>query len=424
VDVATRNVTTLSRVATGAFSPTEAAGGDIYYLGYTAQGYDLYRLPAASRFSEPLTPAPPAYAAAPSPPKVAGEVHDYSMWDGFLPAYWTPELGAGPDVLILGAATSGQDALGVHLYAADINYEFTHHLAGGSFLYQYADRLQFLAVREFKLYSSTTDLQRIRRQDRLQALWQRPWPSLQRTLTFSIGGASDAEEDVFNAPGFTGLAARDAAAGIAFDWNSTQDWPVSISPDDGRDVTVVAESSNAFKSDFRGNAYRLDWHEYIRAGDEAVVALRYLQGYGTAGIQPFNLGSPTDPGVGTPAAQLLFDRRDFAFPGYPSGLASLTGDSMRLASVGLRVPITRPESGLNLPPVGVHDFSLRVYYDAGGTWNQGGRPAHYARSTGAEWVSDLSIFYLLDLRLVVGVAHGFDTGGENQVYAFLETPLF
>ena len=424
MNMATRNVTTLSRVATGAFSPTEGAGGDIYYLGYTAQGYDLYRLPAASRLSEPLTTEPPAYAAAPSPPKVAGEAHDYSMWDGFLPAYWTPELGAGPDVLILGAATSGQDALDLHLYAADINYEFTHHLAGGSFLYQYADRLQFLAAREFKLYSSTADLQRIRRQDRMQALWQRPWPSLQHTLTFSIGGASDAEKDVYDAPGFGALPARDGAAGIAFDWNSTQDWPVSISPNDGRDATVVAESSNAFKSDFHGNAYRLDWHEYIRAGDEAVVALRYLQGYGTAGIQPFNLGSPTDPGVGTPAARLLFDRRDFAFPGYPSGLANLTGDSMRLASVGLRIPIMRPEAGLNLPPVGVHDFSLRVYYDAGGTWNQGGRPAHYARSTGAEWVSDLSIFYLLDLRLVVGVAHGFDTGGENQVYAFLETPLF
>ena len=153
------------------------------------------------------------------------------------------------------------------------------------------------------------------------------------------------------------------------------------------------------------------------------VALRYLQGYGTQGIQPFNLGGATDPGIGTPAAQLLFDRRQFAFPGYPSGSANLTGDSMRFASLGVRIPIIRPEEGLNLPPVGVHDFSLRVYYDAGGAWNQGGRPARYDRSLGAEWVSDLSIFYLLDLRVVVGAAHGFDTGGENQAYVYLGTPL-
>ena len=423
VDLATHAVTTLTHVDTGAFSPSEDAAGNIYYLGYSADGYDLYRLPAAAALTDPLTPSTTRYTELPPPPKAAGEIHDYSPWDGFLPAYWTPEAGAGPDVVILGAATSGQDALGVHLYAGDVNYEFTHHLLGGSLLYQYADRLQFLAARQYELYSSTTELQRIRRQDRLQGLWQRPWPTLQRTLTFSVGAASDAEKEVYDAPGYTALPARDAAAGIAFDWNSTQDWPVSISPNDGRDVTLVAESSNAFKSDFHGNAYRLDWHEYLRAGDEAVVALRYLQGYGTQGIQPFNLGGATDPGIGTPAAQLLFDRRQFAFPGYPSGSANLTGDSMRFASLGVRIPIIRPEEGLNLPPVGVHDFSLRVYYDAGGAWNQGGRPARYDRSLGAEWVSDLSIFYLLDLRVVVGAAHGFDTGGENQAYVYLGTPL-
>ncbi len=424
VDLASHAITTLTRVSSGAFSPSEGAGGDIYYLGYTPDGYDLYRLPAAAALAEPLTPAVTAYSQAPSPPKAAGVLHDYSPWDGFLPAYWSPEAGAGPDVVLLGAETSGQDALGVHLYAGDINYEFTHHLLGGSLLYQYADRLQFLAARQYELYSSDTELQRIRRQDRLQAVWQLPWVRLQRTLTFSLGAASDAEKDVYEAPGFTAAPARDAAAGLAFDWNSTQDWPVSISPNDGRDVTLVAESSDVFPSDFHGNAVHLDWHEYIRAGDEAVVTLRYLQAHGTPGIQPFNLGSATDPGVGTPAAQLLFDRRQFAFPGYPSGIADLIGDNVRLASLGVRIPIMRPEAGLNVPPVGVHDFSLRVYYDAGGAWDQGGRPARYSRSLGAEWVSDLSLFYLADLRVVVGAAHGFDTGGEYQAYVYLETPLF
>ena len=424
VDLVTHAVTTLTHVASGAFSPSEGAGGDIYYLGYTPDGYDVYRLPAAAVQSEPIAMAAAAYASAPMPPKASGMIHDYSPWDGFLPAYWSPELGAGPGVVILGAQTSGQDALGVHLYAGDVNYEFTHHLLGGSLLYQYADRLQFLATREHELYSTNTELQRIRRQDRLQALYQLPWVSLQRTLTFSLGAASDAEKDVYDAPGFTAPPARDAAAGIAIDWNSTQAWPLSISPNDGRDVTLVAESSDVFPSDFHGNAVHLDWHEYIRAGDEAVVALRYLQGHGIPGIQPFNLGGATDPGIGTPAAQILFDRRRFAFPGYPSGLAQLTGDNMRLASVGVRIPIMRPESGLNIPPVGVHDFSLRVYYDAGGAWDQGGRPARYSRSFGTEWVSDLSLFYLLDLRVVVGAAHGFDAGGENQAYLYLETPLF
>lgn len=426
VDLSSRAITTLTHVSTGAFSPTQgSAGGDIYYIGYTAEGYDLYRLPAGAALAEPLTAAAPTPTDYPPPPHVTAYTHPYSALDGFLPAYWTPELAAGPDVVLLGAATTGQDALGVNLYAADINYEFTHHLVGGSFLYQYADRLQFLAAKQYELYfdSSNKDLERIRRQDRLQGVLQKPWVSLERTLTLSLGAAGDAEKDVYDAPGFGAVPDKDSAAGLAFEWNSTQDWPISISPDDGRDVLLVGETSDAFHSDYHGDAYRLDWNEFIRAGDEAVVALGYQQGYGTVGIKPFNLGGTTDPGAGTPAAQFLFDRRQFAFPGYPSGVADLTGDRMRLASFGLRIPIMRPEAGFKLPPVGVHDFSLRAYFDIGGTWDQGGRPARYSRSTGVEWVSDLSLFYIADIRLVVGAAHGFDTGGENQAYAFLEVPI-
>ena len=424
VELATGAVTTLTHVSTGAFSPSEGQGGDLYYLGYTGDGYDLYRLPAASVLAEPLAPAPRNYAVIPPAPHVEGQVHDYSAWSGIWPAYWSPEFLLAPDVVQLGAATSGQDALGVHLYAADLNYEFTHHLAGGSFLYQYADRLQFLAARYYNVDEDTSAkaLNRIRRVDRLQLLWQRPWPSEERTLTFSVGAASDAERDRYDR-GVPEPDFHDSAAGIAFKWNSTKDWPVSISHDDGRYVTFVAETSDALPSDFRGQAYRIDWNEFLRVGDEAVLDLRYLQAYGKPGIQPFNLGSATDPGYGTPAAQLLFDRRQFAFPGYPGGLANLTGDSIRLGSVGLRIPLMRPESGFVMPPIGVHDFSLRVYYDAGGAWNQGGRPAHYSRSLGSEWVSDMSFFYLFNLRIVVGAAHGFDPGGENQAYVTLETPL-
>ncbi|HSN17885.1 MAG TPA: hypothetical protein VLV87_06705 [Gammaproteobacteria bacterium] len=425
VDRESGALASLTRVSTGAFSPTPGKDGDIFYIGYTGDGYDLYRLPAGSAADAALTPSHRSYTTLPPPPHADTQEGDYSPWASLLPAYWTPEGGFGPHVAEVGAATSGQDQLGVHVYAADLNYEVIHHSLGGSFIYTYADRLQFLAARLYSydtISSKDATMARIRREDKLQGLWQRPWPSLERTLTFSIGAAGESDRDNYDL--FTPEpAAKDSAAGIAFRWNSTHDWPVSISPNDGRDVTLVAESSNVFPSDFRGNAYRVDWNEYIPAGDETVVALRWLEGYGTEGIQPFNLGSATDPGYGTPAAELLFDRRQFAFPGYPSGLTELTGRRMRLASAGLRVPLWRPEAGWRIPPIGAHDFSLRMYYDMGGAWNQGGRPAHYSRSAGIELVSDLSVFYLLNIRLIVGTAHGFDTGGENQFYGVLEVPM-
>ncbi|MHB8425985.1 MAG: TolB family protein [Gammaproteobacteria bacterium] len=419
-------VTTLTHVATGAFSPAPAADGDLYYIGYTSDGYDLYRLPAAQVLSQPLAPVVKNYPLPPAPKPVSGEVSHYSPWPSLLPAYWMPELVYGPDVVQIGAATSGSDQLGIHSYSADINYEFTHHLVGGSFIYTYADRFQFLAARtyfpEWTNSFKNNTLERIRQQDKLQVLWQRPWPTLERTLTFSLGGATERDRDAY-VNTLSSPATRDAAAGFAFNWNSTHNWPISISPDDGRNVTFVAESSNVMRSDYHGNAYRLDWKEYLRAGEEAVVALRYLEGYGTAGIQPFNLGGPNPPGAGTPAAELLFDRRDFAFPGYPSGLAQLNGRRMRFGSVSWRIPIARPESAFYTVPFGAHQFSLRLYYDMGGAWDTGGRPPHYYRSAGVEWVSDLNAFYRFNLQLVVGAAHGFDAGGENQLYATLQLPL-
>lgn len=430
LDLASGVVTTLTRVRNGAFDPGMDAAGHLYYLGYGSSGYDVYRLPATQLLSEPLASSSPHYPPTPAPTPVSGTTSRYSPWASLLPAYWTPELVTGPDVLQVGAATSGSDALGIHQYAGDLNYEFTHHLVGGSLAYAYADRVQLLAARTYGLYfqnngfAKTNQLERIRRDDRLETLWQRPWPSLQRTLTFIVGGAGDDARDVYVNPNTTAaLPARDTAAGLAFNWNSTQNWPISISPDDGRNVTLLAESSNVLHSDYHGNAYRLDWNEYLRTGNEAVVKLRYLEGYGTEGIQPFNLGGATPPGYGTPAAELLFDRRDFAFPGYPSGLAQLTGRRMRFGDVSWRIPISRPENAFYSVPIGAHDFSLRLYYDAGGTWDAGGRPPHYFRSAGAEWVSDLNLFYLANLRLILGAAHGFDAGGENQVYAALQAPL-
>lgn len=416
-------VTTLTRVATGAFAPTQGApGADIYYLGYTADGYDLYRLPVAAARDDALTARTAPPPSRPAPPPAKGETHPYSAWPGILPAYWAPEFLFAPDTVQLGAITTGQDSRGVHLYSADVHYEFTHHLTGGSLLYSYADRLQFLAARMYEVSSGSDTLYRIRRDDRLEVLWQRPWTSLERSLTFSIGATGDERRDRYDA-GFVEPDTRDATAGIAFKWDSVKDWPISISHDDGRYVTFVAESSNVIHNDYRGNALRLDWSEYLRTGDQSVLFLRWLEGYGTEGIQPYNLGGATDPGLGTPAAELLFDRRSFAFPGYPGGLSQLAGRRMRLASISWRLPVAQPEAAFDSFPLGAHAFSLRMYLDAGGTWDTGGRPARYARSAGVEWVSDLNLLYLVDLRLVTGVAHGFDSGGENQAYATLEFPL-
>ncbi|MGH8128893.1 MAG: hypothetical protein ACRETC_11150, partial [Gammaproteobacteria bacterium] len=295
-----------------------------------------------------------------------------------------------------------------------------HHLVGGSFYYQYADRFTFGAERDFNFDTDANSLQRIRRQDRIQAVFSRPFPSLEQTLTLMAGIALDDEKDVYNT--VTRFPAYDeTVAGVALDWNTSQIWPISISQNDGQNLLLVAESSRPFGSDYSGNAYRVDWHGYIPLGGESVLALHYLEGYVTSDARPFNVGGALGPGTVTPAQGLVFNRRDFPFRGYPSGLAALTGQRLRQATIEARVPLIHPERAWH--GIGLHQMSLRAFVEAGAAWSGGGSPPRYYKSVGLETVFNFNVLYKFNYRLTIGVAHGFSSIGTNQVYLRLSAPL-
>jgi hypothetical protein len=67
-------------------------------------------------------------------------------------------------------------------------------------------------------------------------------------------------------------------------------------------------------------------------------------------------------------------------------------------------------------PLGLHQVSGSVFADSGATWNDGGKPEKYVTGAGIEMNARLILFYALPLDLRLGFAHGFDPGGENQVY--------
>jgi hypothetical protein len=416
-------VTTLTHVVTGAFSPSVArAGGPIFYLGYTARGYDLFELPPDKRLSEPLKPqAQPPLPAPATAPKPTPASHPYSPWSSLAPRYWMPELAAGPGFVQLGAATSGSDALGLHNYSADINVEPVHHLVGGSLFYQYADRFSAGIARDFRFDTDGNSLARIRRQDWAQAVYAWPFSSLEQTVTPMIGAARDDEKDVVVHKGAGAPAYDETVAGVALDWNTAHVWPISISPNDGQNLLLVAETSRPFGSDYNGNAYRIDWHGYIRLGGESVLALHYREGYATAGARPFKLGGPLGAGLLTPTQGEVFNHRDFPFRGYPSGLVALTGRRLRQATIAARIPLIHPERAWHA--IGLHQMSLRAFVEAGAAWDGGGEPPRYYKSIGVETLFKLNLLYILNFALKIGVAHGFAAIGTNQLYLRLSLPL-
>lgn len=430
VELASGSIVTLTRVRTGAFSPSQAANGDIFYIGYSAAGYDLHRLPAASALAESSAAETITNIAVRTPvkPVETDTVRDYSPWSSLRPRYWFPELAAGPDQFLAGVTTSGQDSLGVQSYAADIYHEFQHNLTGGTLIYNYSDRFQFAMGRGFDFHNTSNNksLERIRRNDKAEFTFSYPLLyRLEHALAVTAGLHRERDSDVYDnvtltppptvQPDYT-----ETVAGIRLAWGNAHRWPVSIGMNDGRSLQLIAETGRDLPGDFPGNIYRFDWCEYLRTGDESSLTLRYTEGYSTADAQPYDLGGTSDSGVGTLLQNFVFGQRGFALRGYPSG--QFIGHRMRIEGLAWNVPILHPERSFITVPFGLHQLYGQVFVERGGAWDQGGAPARYYGSYGVEVDGDLNLLYLINLTLGVGVAHGTSPGGEDQVYARLTLP--
>lgn len=430
VNIKTGEIVTLTRVRTGAYSPTQGTDGDLFYIGYSAAGYDLYRLSAAdalaeSSAAEDLTDVT---IRAPVKPVETSAVQDYSPWSTLKPRYWFPELSAGPDQFLAGASTSGQDSLGIHSYAADIYHEFQHGLTGGTLIYDYSDRFQFALGRGFDFYNTfdSESLQRIRRSDKAEFTFSYPLLyRLEHAFVATLGLHRERDADVYDnqtliPPPTLQPPYDETVAGLRLLWTSAHRWPVSVSLNDGRTVQLIAETGRDLPGDYPGNAYRLDWNEYLRTGDETSLMLRYTEGYSTTDAQPYYLGGTSDSGVSTLLQDFVFGQRGFALRGYPSG--QFSGHRMRVEGAAWAFPISHPERSFITVPFGLHQLSAQVFVERGGAWDQGGAPSRYYNSFGAEVDADLNLTYLINFNLGVGVAHGTSVGGEDQVYARLTLP--
>jgi hypothetical protein len=421
-------IETLTNVVGGAFHPTEAGlDNALYYIGYGPKGYDLFRLAAPVASATPVV-APGTSGVAQAVPALAAEPasEPYSPWSSLAPRWWIPHLVAETGRTEIGAITSGSDTLGRHLYALDIAYDIDNGTAVGQLDYVY-DRwfpvLKLSAGRE-NLFERNGDneITRLRHSDTMQAEAVFPWLSYDHRWSFHAAALKIHESDALVQNGATpGLDHRDALLGMALVFDSSKYFPLSVSRSHGREVRVVAEDSDAFTSDYRGKVYTLDWREFFPLGDEHVLALRYLAGRGDEGARPFELGgsrgaAPAPVVLGSTWFDTPFNVRVYGLRGYPAGLSGLIGRNVELGSVEWRFPVERIERGIMTPPLAIHHLSGTVFVDAGAAWNDGGDPGTTRTGAGLEANADVSLLYSIRFGLRLGVAHGFDDGGENQVY--------
>lgn len=416
----------ITRVVGGAFHPSEAPSGVIYYVGYHQDGYDLYQLKDKTQL---LAPKPQRASTAiyrPLPEhSFAVKKTAYQAMEGLQPTGWSPVFAVADDLFLLGASTSGSDPLVKHSYAAALAYEYMNDKLIGSLDYLYDGWYPSLSLhgsRNITLHrSSNNDVVRVRESDYYRAILAFPLFRYREQWVLSFAIEAEFLSDSYVAPNVqAAMDEKDYVLGSALSYGSARNYSLSISPSNGRMVSLVAETSDVGEGSYDGEVYSLDWREYQALKGEHVIAFRGFLGWGTDQPRRFQLGG-SDPAGGllnvlAPAIASSFNRRDYALRGYSDGLAVLRGRRAVLASVEWRFPLLRLERGWMAPPLGLDQLSATFFIDSGAAWQHGSTPDRYFTGSGVELNSDVRAFYNLPLRVRLGYAYGFADVGEHQLY--------
>lgn len=421
-DAETASVDQITNLIGGAFQSSQASSnGAVYYAGYSAEGYAIYSLDDASSFSQ----APAFkddrlqlidYSITPH------EQRDYSALSNMYPRWWFPAWLFTDQRSEFGLTTAGSDALGIHNYFITASYDFKLDKPATNLSYAYADRLFLSVARANDIALDVNgEVNRVSSHSVVSAVLAFPNNHIQAQsdLLFSVIYDNTADDEL--ATGAIPLDDfEDNLLGIAWLYNSANVNPLSISPVDGMNLRLVAEDSDALNSDFSGQVYTLDWRQYIRTGKESVLALRFLQGWGTDQPRPFELGGEgsNDSAVSIlfgASTQAVFDARSYALRGYKEGLPQLRGRRAQVLSGEWRFPLQRIERGIMTPPVGLMQWFGTVFAETGSAYFDS--PDRYYTGAGAEIDADVNIFYSATLRVRLGYAHGFDDDiGEDLFY--------
>ncbi|MGH8638160.1 MAG: hypothetical protein ACREUZ_13590, partial [Burkholderiales bacterium] len=120
-------VALLEGTGLSAQSPDVAPDGrTLVFVGYTADGYDLFSLPLALARWTPVTSPLPVDrgTAVPEVSSRSAEVgaRPYSARRTLAPQFWTPIVESDADELVVGAATGSVDALGRHAYGVSAGW--------------------------------------------------------------------------------------------------------------------------------------------------------------------------------------------------------------------------------------------------------------------------------------------------------------
>jgi Tol biopolymer transport system component len=406
VDADTLALRRLAASGDGAQSPDLSPDGrTLVFVGYSADGYDLYSLPFDTASWVDVTGNP----AAPSPPVLAEISADaasstgpYKPWSTLAPRFWIPIANSSNGEGTAGAATGGSDALGRHIYNVYVEWAATRARPDWQVAYAYDRWWPTL----FANVSDDTNPWRkgVVRTREANAGALLPFVRVRRVQTALL--ALHASSDLFDcsacAPAVAGVARRRAVrAGWRYD--SAKTYGYSISDEEGRSLLVTSEwTRRALGSSGDAGAFTVDARAYLRTfRRHDVIAARaaLASAWGDDSVRRVFSASGAGPQTGA----FEFGRDAI---GLLRGLneGALAGARAAVVNVDYRVKLASIQRGFRTWPFFVRTIHGAVFADAGSAWETAFHLSEAKKAVGAELSMDAVVGHALPLTFTAGVA--------------------
>ncbi len=421
VDVGSGAIRRLNGAGASAQAPIVSPDGQsLVFVGYTADGYDLFSIPLPSaRWSDvPVPPASHVPGDHPPPaPEIAAVDKPYQPWRTLAPRSWMPIIQSDSGELSAGAATSASDALGRHGYGGTIAWTSSRARPDWSLAYAY-DRWRPTL---FASVSDDTDPWRggdIRtREVNAGALFTVARVRWSQTILTAI----NATEDSFACDACTGSAPSDVKRGaIRTGWmfNNAKTYGYSVSRESGAALRLTGElAPESLGSDASNSSVTFDARTYHHLGPRhAVVAMRVASASAWGERRARRVFSASGPGPALPGFDFGRDAVGL-LRGFETD--AIIGHRVAVSNLDYRFPIQHVQRGVGTIPVFLRTMHAALFVDAGNAWDDAFRWKDVRVAAGTELSLDTVLGFGLPLSFATGVAWRHDpVGAEDGVAVF------
>ena len=418
----------VTNVVLGAFDPSPSPdGSQLALVAYSAEGYDVARMPLDPASWRPVTG--PSLAdlqrpkVTPLPPEEVYPARPYSPWETLRPHFWLPYFALDAYGSTVGALTAGFDALDRHEYAAALWWSLSGAEPGWDLFYinhSFYPDLQLELFRDLNSPQAAGGLNApgyyYERTVGGVATATFPFSQIERSHAVSIAYELQnlsVDQNPLGVPTSPGLL---AAATLEWSYSDARRFVQSISSEQGQRFSVALRlSGRALGSDFSFwqatasaskyfampfSSHGVPWHQVLALRASAGIAdgdLSNRHDYFLGGFQQGDVVRSVINPANAPVRILRGFVRD-----------AFHGTAYVLGTAEYRFPMLTIEHGAWTLPVYLRRLHGAVYTDVGDAFTPDEKDFKLHAGAGGELRAEVVLGWILPTDVRLGCAHGLE----------------